>query len=90
MITVKTDPKIKAEAQKIAKEMGLSLSGVINAYLSEFVRTKTLRVSLKEEIPSAALIKAIKESEAEYAKGETKSFDNVDDLIRDLKKLDEI
>ena len=40
MIHVKTYPEIRDAAQKIAKEIGLPLSTVINAYLRHFIKTK--------------------------------------------------
>ena len=40
MINIKTDKDIKIKAQKVAKELGLPLGTVLNAYLREFIRTK--------------------------------------------------
>ncbi|HOI60320.1 MAG TPA: type II toxin-antitoxin system RelB/DinJ family antitoxin [Candidatus Pacearchaeota archaeon] len=47
IINFKTDKKVKEEAKKIAKELGLSLSNVMNLYLRDFVRTKKINFSLK-------------------------------------------
>ena len=46
MINIKTDREVKLKAQKIAKELGLPLGTVINAYLREFVRTKRASFSI--------------------------------------------
>lgn len=35
MITIKTDPRVKREAQDVAHELGLPLSTIINNYLRE-------------------------------------------------------
>ena len=40
VINIKTDKEVKQNAQKVAEELGLSLSAVINAYLKQFVRNK--------------------------------------------------
>lgn len=40
VINIKADKEIKKSAQKVAEELGLSLSTVINAYLRQFVRNK--------------------------------------------------
>ncbi len=45
VINVKTDKEVKGAAQKIAEELGLSLSTVINAYLRQFVRNKEIHLS---------------------------------------------
>lgn len=84
IINIKTDPKIKTAAQKIAKELGLSLSGVLNAYLREFVRTKKIEVSLE---PTPKLIKTLKEADEEYERGEYVSYDNLKEALSHLKKL---
>ena len=42
VIHVKTDPEIKISAQQAARDLGLSLSDVINAALQNFIRTRTV------------------------------------------------
>ena len=42
MINIKADREVKQNAQKIAGELGLSLSAVINAYLKQLVRNKSV------------------------------------------------
>lgn len=45
MINIKTDVEVKNQAKKVAKELGIPLGTVINAYLREFVRTKSAHFS---------------------------------------------
>jgi antitoxin component of RelBE/YafQ-DinJ toxin-antitoxin module len=45
VINVKTDPKLKMQAQKLASQMGVSLSAVINAGLKKFVSDQELNLS---------------------------------------------
>lgn len=45
VINIKADRDIKIKAKKIAEELGLSLSAVINAYLKQFVRNKSVYFS---------------------------------------------
>lgn len=45
MINIKADKEVKENAQKIAKELGLPLSGVINAFLKEFIRSRSISFS---------------------------------------------
>lgn len=40
VINIKTEKNVKTHAQKLAKEMGFSLSAIINAYLKQFLRNK--------------------------------------------------
>lgn len=46
IINIKTEKEIKRDAQRIAKNLGLSLSAVINAYLKQFVRNKEVHFSI--------------------------------------------
>ena len=50
LLSIKTDKGVKEEAQRIAKILGLPLSTIINAYLKEFVREKSVRISLEPQI----------------------------------------
>ena len=46
VLNVKTDVSVKRQAQDIAKELGIPLSTVVNAYLKEFIRERELRLSV--------------------------------------------
>ena len=45
VIYIKSDKEIKENAQKLARELGLSLSDVINASLRNFLRTREVYFS---------------------------------------------
>lgn len=45
LINVKADKDVKDQAQKLAKELGLPLSTVINAYLKDFIRNREISIS---------------------------------------------
>jgi len=40
VINIKTDREVKEKAQKVASDLGFSLSAVVNAYLKQLVRNK--------------------------------------------------
>ena len=67
VINIKTDPKVKEEAKKIASELGLTLSSVINAQLKQFIRSKSIFFSLNSDL------------EMERLKKEMESFDSLSD-----------
>jgi DNA-damage-inducible protein J len=85
ILNIKTDKKLKAEAKKVADDMGLTLTTVVNSMLKQFVREKEITFSTRE-YPSPMLREALKEAEAEYAAGELKVFTTVEDLMADLQK----
>lgn len=83
-VNVKIDPTIKKSAQKRAKELGLSLSSVVNATLSQFARTGELELSVAPKM-TPYLEGVIKEARAEYNRGETSGpFSNAKDLMKHL------
>lgn len=45
VINIKTDPEVKENAKKTARELGVPLSIVINAYLKQFIRSKEVYLS---------------------------------------------
>lgn len=83
VINVKTDVTLKREAQALAREIGVSLSALIKAYLKQLVKSR--KVTLREE-PSAYMIKALKESAEDIRKGRVSpTFDNAEDAIKWLE-----
>ena len=87
VMTIKTDPDLKVQVQKIASELGFSLSSLVNAYLKQLARTKTVFFSAVSEQPSQYLIKSLKESEADRKAGRYCSFGNADEAVSFLDKI---
>ena len=60
VINFKTEPKVKMEAQKLAAQMGLDLSDVLNVALRNFVQNKIVYINLGDDNkPSEWLVKTI-------------------------------
>ena len=86
VINLKVEPRLKAQAQRVAGELGLSLGAIIKGYLKQLIRTKTVTFSSASEIPNEYLIKILKESEADRKAGRTSAaFDKVGDAMAWLK-----
>lgn len=74
IVNVKVDPKIKKQAQTVAQRLGFSLSSLINAYLRQLVRDRTVGFSdVRLELTPYAK-KMLRESEAEIRSGKAKSY----------------
>ena len=86
VINFKTDKKIKTQAQKIAEEIGLNLSDILNIYLREFITKKEIHISLAEE-PSDYLIDAIESAEKEFKNKKKEDFKDFDEAIAYLDKF---
>jgi addiction module RelB/DinJ family antitoxin len=87
IINIKIEPAVKKQAQKLAADLGLSLSSVIKAYLKQFLRTKTISLSTVSEEPSDYLIKALKESREDIKAGSVVSFESGKDALTYLDSM---
>lgn len=86
VVNIKTDPEVKYQAQQIAKDVGVSLSALINAYLKQLIRTKKVEFTL-DETPNDSLRKILKKATANRKAGKASPmFDSAKDAIEYLKK----
>jgi len=69
VINLKVDPITKRRAQSLADELGLSLSGLIKAYLKQIVRTKSVSYSASDEEPTEYLIQSLRASAGDIKEG---------------------
>jgi addiction module RelB/DinJ family antitoxin len=89
-IFIKTEPKVKEEAQKAAEELGFSLSSILNAYLRQFAKTKTVHFSVPQETPNAYLQELIKQADEDLKTGNVSpKFKTANDFISYLHKQTE-
>lgn len=87
-VTIKIDADLKHEAQKLAKNLGLSLSAIVENKLRQAVRER--RVVFEEElIPNAKTAKMLREIEEDIRAGRNLGpvFDSVDALDDHLKSM---
>jgi len=89
VINIRTKPDVKKMAQEVAEELGLSLGTIINAFLKQFIRTKTIFFTLNDSTPTPFLLKQLQESEADRRAGRVHSFKSkkqalefIDELIK--------
>ena len=86
IINIKADKDVKEKAQKTAKQIGLPLSTVINAFLKQFIleRSVTFSVPLR---PTKWLQKVLLEAEKDFKKGVNIKgpFYSAKELMKDLR-----
>lgn len=68
-IYIRTEPRMKAEAQKVARELGFSLSSLVKAWLKQLIKTKTVTFSVEDEIPNEYTRVILKQAEENLKKG---------------------
>lgn len=82
IINIKTDKNLKTEIQRLANELGISVSALINGYLKQVVRSQKVIFTIDEK-PSEYLIKAIQQARNERKEGKSSPvFDNAEDAIK--------
>ena len=88
VINLKTDPKLKKEAAKVAEKLGISISAVLNNELRRFTAEESV-VFAVPEIPNAQTKKSLADSRRNIEKGEYFSFKSdkkaIDFLQSELK-----
>lgn len=87
IINIKADRETKEEAQRTAKNLGLPLSTVINAYLKQFIRSKEIYISAAPTM-TAALTELIGRAEDDLQKSKNVSpvFSTPEEAIRHLNQ----
>ena len=86
-IQVRTDKKIKKNAQQVLKDLGMDLSTAINIYLMKIIATKGIPFLIVTEngFTPAAEAKMLKETA--WAEKHGKRFSSVEAMMKDI--LDE-
>jgi addiction module RelE/StbE family toxin len=83
-INIKVDTIVKKSAQKQAEKLGLSLSSVVNATLSQFARTGELILSVAPKV-NPALEALVEEARREYIAGKSAGpFYSSEEMIKSL------
>ena len=86
LINIKTDKDVKRKAQKIAEELGLSLSAVINATLKQLARNREVYFSVAPKItPQFENFLGIIEKDIKSKKNISKSFSSTKKAVAYLR-----
>lgn len=87
VINFKTETQTKADAQKVAAEVGLSLSDALNGLLKRFIKEKTVTFGEHDEIPNKRTAAILKKARENRKKGlGSPIFGNAKDAIAFLEK----
>ena len=85
IINIRTEKKIKQQAESLYKRLGLNLTSAINAFLRASIRENGIPFSLVNEPNfNQATIDAIKEGRRIAKDSKVKGYKNIKDLRRAL------
>lgn len=86
-MSIKVDENTKNRAQAVAKQFGMPLSTLVNAYLMELGATGQIHFGTAEMI-TPKMDEIIEQAEKEIKNGDTSGpFETADDAINYLKSL---
>ncbi len=87
VINVHVDPKDKAKANSILKELGLNMTTLINMTLKQVIKRNGIPFEVVNPEPSDRLKEALKELEdVESGKIKLKGYTNMEDFIKALNE----
>ncbi|MHB8710444.1 MAG: hypothetical protein ACYC6X_02755 [Minisyncoccota bacterium] len=88
MINIKTNKEVKRQAQKLAEELGFSLSALVTASLKQFVRTREVRFSAAPRMTPylEGVIREV-EKDIKSKKNLSPAFTNAKDMDAYLRNL---
>lgn len=83
-VSIRLDKEVKVSAQEVAESVGLTLSALVNSYLTQVSVTRKIELYAPEQM-SPKLEKLIEKAEKSINQGNvSKDFHNIDDFIADL------
>lgn len=81
-INIRINSEIKTSAEAVFEKLGLTPTTAITLFYNQVIRTNSIPFELKVDVPNEKTMKAIKEvEEMENGKIETKTYDNIDELM---------
>lgn len=86
VLNVKVNPQTKEKAKEVAENMGFSLSALVNAFLTQLVKTKSVEFHV-DEVPTQFVQQILRQAQKDRKQGKASPiFDNVEDAIQFLDK----
>jgi len=82
-LNIRIDPNTKDQAEKLFSNFGLTVSDAVNMFIHQSIIYGGIPFAVKMDTPNAVTLAAMQEAD-EIAKS-SKGYDNVEDMLRELK-----
>ena len=88
-LQIRLDQKMKNEASKTFKSMGLDMSTGVKLFLAQVVNTKSIPFPVMSadywpEEKKKEFVRIAEKTLKDYKSGKIKAYDNVDEMFRDI------
>ena len=80
--TVRLDTKVKADAEKLFNDLGMTLSGAFNIFLHQALLVQGLPFAVRKEHPNRMTLAAMKEAIALADDPDAETFGSAAELLR--------
>lgn len=88
VINIKTDKEVKENAKKLAAELGLSLSNVMNAALRNFIRSREIYISsVPKMTPELERLLGMVEKDIKRRKNLSPAFSSEKEVVDYLDRI---
>ena len=85
-ISIRMDADLKAQADELFAELGMSLSTAFNIFVRQSLREGGLPFEVKLDRPNKETVAAMLEAERIAKDPSVKGYDNVEEALRELNK----
>lgn len=85
-ISIRMDTALKAQADALFNELGMNLSTAFNIFVRQALREGGIPFTIKLEQPNKETLAAMLEAERIAADPTAKGYDDLDELLTDLKQ----
>lgn len=88
VINFKVDKEVKEEAQKLAKELGMPLSSIINSQLKQLLRTRSFELNATPTMtPFLEDIIAQIEEDRKLGRNFSPEFSSIEEMLEQLDNI---
>lgn len=84
--TIRIDSEIKAQAEELFEELGMTLATAFNVFLRQSIREGGLPFSVQTNRPSKETVAAMLEAERIARDPSVKGYTDLDELFAELRK----
>ena len=85
-LSVRIDPELKAQAENLFSDLGMSLTTAITIFFRQAVRENRIPFEIKRDQPTRITAAAVREAEAIARDTQVKGYTNPEELFRDLNR----
>ena len=86
ILSVRIDPELKAQAENLFSDFGMTLTTAITVFFRQAVRENRIPFEIKRDTPTRATAAAAREAEAIVRDTQVKGYTDPDELFRDLNR----